>query len=584
MKRSSLTQDDLRHELHEYRERFPRLQDDELFVLWFLRAFLTENEDEAARSVCGGPHDKGVDAVLVDDDTRNVFIVQGKYHREAGAKAESRGDVLGFTELGTTITGPARPFADLLTDISPEVEKRLEEARKRIVAHDYRLQLYYVTMGRCSASLIDEAERLVRSAERQVTFTLVDGRRVLLMLSDYFDGVAPPVPSLDLEVEQGNGVQAGGMLNRYDSCNNIDSWVFSMSDDCVKNIFEQAGIRLFARNVRGFLGNTEINKGMEETLNQELEYFWYYNNGITIVCDDAKPDKRQGRDLLHVTNPQIINGQQTTRILARIRAGRSRASVIVRVICVPRKNGDGNRFETLVSQIVQATNWQNAIRPSDLMSNDRRQIDIERQIRKLGYLYIRKRQSKYEARRVAGNHTGLMIKKEELAQAVAGSDMDPAIVREGKERLFEERYYGQIFPTSDPYYYLNRYWLMRQVGYAARGYPERAYAKWLVLNFVWPQLASLVRSRSGSEAFRSYCERTNWRWAWRSINAVYIAAMKFYRTKRGKGAKVVDVSTFFQRRNLHKDFERFWHSGGNRHRSAFRKTWGRFAADLTTED
>lgn len=582
MKRSQLTQDDLKRELYEYRERFPRLQDDELFVLWFLRAFLTENEDEASRSVCGGPRDKGVDAVLVDDDTRNVFIVQGKYRREAGVKAESRGDVLGFAELGTIITGPARPFADLLTDISPEVGKRLEEARKRIVSRDYRLQLYYVTMGRCSASLLGEAERLVRSAERQVTFALVDGRQVLLMLSDYFDGVAPPVPSLDLEVEQGHGIRSNGILNRYDSHTDIESWVFTMTDQCVTGMFEQAGTRLFARNVRGFLGSTEINKGMESTLCREPEYFWYYNNGITIICDDAKQEKHRGQDILRVTNPQVINGQQTTRTLAHVKASRSRASVIVRVIRVPRNNGAGNSFENLVSQIVQATNWQNAIRPSDLMSNDRRQIDIERQMRKLGYLYIRKRQSKYEARRVAGNHTGHMIKKEELAQAVAGSDMDPAIVREGKERLFEERYYGQVFPTSDPYYYLNRYWLMRQVGYAARGYPERAYAKWLVLNFVWPQLASLVRSRSGSEAFRSYCEKTNWRWAWRSINAVYIAAMTFYRTKRGKGAKAVDVSTFFQRRNLHKDFERFWRFGGNRHRSAFRKTWGRFAADLAT--
>ena len=55
-------------------------------------------------------------------------------------------------------------------------------------------------------------------------------------------------------------------------------------------------------------------------------------------------------------------------------------------------------FETLVSRIVSATNWQNAIKPSDLMSNDRRQIEVERQFRKLDYLYIRKRMTKGEAR------------------------------------------------------------------------------------------------------------------------------------------------------------------------------------------
>ena len=47
-----------------------------------------------------------------------------------------------------------------------------------------------------------------------------------------------------------------------------------------------------------------------------------------------------------------------------------------------------------VSKIVAATNWQNAIKASDLMSNDRRQIDLERNLRKLDYQYLRKRQSK----------------------------------------------------------------------------------------------------------------------------------------------------------------------------------------------
>lgn len=60
-----------------------------------------------------------------------------------------------------------------------------------------------------------------------------------------------------------------------------------MSGDAVAEMYELAGIRLFARNVRGFLGNTEINRGMEQTLRKEPEHFWYYNNGVTIVCDDA---------------------------------------------------------------------------------------------------------------------------------------------------------------------------------------------------------------------------------------------------------------------------------------------------------
>src|SRR5262249_274714 len=139
------------------------------------------------------------------------------------------------------------------------------------------------------------------------------------------------------------------------------------------------------------------NRGMERTLKDEPQHFWYYNNGITMVCDDAEEIRRGVRGLLRVRNPQVINGQQTTRVLHR-RAGEGRsASVLVRVIRVPRDDGrDVSHFEALVSQIVAATNFQNAIRPSDLMSNDRRQVELERQLRKLDYQYIRKRTTKGE--------------------------------------------------------------------------------------------------------------------------------------------------------------------------------------------
>ena len=230
----------------------------------------------------------------------------------------------------------------------------------------------------------------------------------------------------------------------------------------IAQLYEQAGNRLFARNVRGFLGSTEINHGMERTLKQEPNFFWYYNNGITIICDHAEEITSHGKRILRVTNPQVINGQQTTRILARWASKTQTASVSVRVIRVPRDNGEiaqSEHFETLVSQIVSATNWQNAIRPSDLMTNDRRQIEIERQLRKLGYWYIRKRQTVAEARGAAGTQRFFYLTKDTLAQAVAGCDLDLSIVRKGKEGLFEERLYGQVFPTSDPYYYYSESFL-----------------------------------------------------------------------------------------------------------------------------
>jgi hypothetical protein len=587
MAATTLTEDNLRRELHEFKDRYPKLADDELFVLWFLRAFVAEDEGSAASALCGGPRDKGVDAVLIDDPARIVVIIQGKYRQKVAANAEHRGDVTGFAQLAADICGDEPAFASLSKDLSPEVSHRLDEARARIKKRGYALHHYYVTLGKCSAALRDEATRIVRAAAGATTFEIFDGKRILLLLADYLDGVAPPVPFLDLEIESGGGVRTGGVFNRYDSKTDIESWAFSMTGAAVADMYERAGSRLFARNVRGFLGSTEINRGMEATLQREPEYFWYYNNGIAIVCDEAKQESSRGRQILHVTNPQVINGQQTTRTLARSSSKRQGASVLVRVIRVPRSpQRAGNGFETLVSRIVSATNWQNAIRLSDLMSNDRRQIEIERHLRKLHYLYLRKRMTKREARRDAGARHLRLIKKEELAQAVAACDLDPVIVREGKEGLFEERWYAQVFPTADPNYYLSRYWLMREVSYAARGYPERAYAKWLTLHFVWQRLEPLCRKRSQAKAFREACERDKAQVVTpllRSIDLVFSAALRFYRANRGSGPTASDVSTFFKRRALDREFAQFWRSSRNPARSKFAASWVRVQKELHEE-
>jgi hypothetical protein len=237
----------------------------------------------------------------------------------------------------------------------------------------------------------------------------------------------------------------------------------------------------------------------------------------------------------------------------------------------------------LVSQIVKSTNWQNYIVPSDLIANDRRQIEIHRAFRNLGYWYVRKRQTKGEARREAGGKQYKFINKTELAQAVAGCDLDPSIVRRGKEKLFEEKLYGTVFPTPEPYYYLKRFWLMKEVEDASRGYPERAYAKWLVLNFVWNEVSQYLNSSLARNTFerewkirRGYAvaalEKVN--------NIVFRTALQFYRLNRGKGAKAIDISTFFQRKNLHVEFSKFWAGSRNTNRNAFKNAVRKFEIAL----
>jgi hypothetical protein len=574
----TVTETDLKNELADMRERYPRLQDSDLFVAWFLKAYVTEKEKDAVAALVGGPRDKSLDAVYIDDPSKTVFIVQGKYRQRFNGALEHRPDVIGFAELGNTLSDKEARVS-YLKDLDAGATGKLEPALARIRSRDYRLQLYYVTTGRCSPQLASEADRTARQAAISTSIEMFDGKRVLRLLSDYLDGVAPPIPLLELEMESGQGVKLEGILQRFDGATGIESWVFPVNVRHIAKMYEQSGIRLFARNIRGFLGSSKINKNLEKTLETEPEFFWYYNNGVTIVCDAAEKLSKSGRNVIRVVNPQVINGQQTTRILHQYAARNSKATVLVRVISVPRHSDeDSNRFENLVSKIVAATNWQNAISASDLMANDRTQIEIERNLRKLDYdyYYVRKRETKGEARRRSGVQRAEFIKKDDLARAVAACELDPSIVREGKEQLFEERYYSQLFPNSDPYFYLPRYWLVWYVSRAARGFPERAYAKWLVTHFIWPRLSKILRSRRLKDIF-AQVEFVAFD---KACDAVFGAVLAFYRANRGSGQTVIDVSTFFQRRGLHIEFEKFWNKAPVVHRKRFQNGLARFARDL----
>jgi hypothetical protein len=73
---------ELRGEVREFQVQYPHLSDDDSFVAWFVRAYLVDNDEQAFSSVSGGAKDKGIDAVVIDDNAHRVFVLQGKYRRK----------------------------------------------------------------------------------------------------------------------------------------------------------------------------------------------------------------------------------------------------------------------------------------------------------------------------------------------------------------------------------------------------------------------------------------------------------------------------------------------------------------------
>lgn len=550
---SAITIHDFLDTVNDIRSRYRHLSQSDLFTLWFLVSYLIDDEGTAANSLVGGAGDKGVDAIWVDDAAKAVFVIQSKFRESLGDKQENRNDVLGILEVARHLSqSDEQGFSRYLQKMDSLVADRLPVARKRHLDDGYRVLLYFVTLGKVSNTIVNDAKNELNNLSRLVSMEVVESTRAAVIMRNYLDGVAPTIPACSLEIESGNHVRVKTITQRYDEKNGIECWVLSMRGDKIADLFRSAGTRLFARNVRGYLGQRPpVNEAMRETLQDSPDRFFYYNNGITILCDEAEERGREGREVLHIKHPQIINGQQTTRTLAKYPEYAANASVLVKVFAVTQQSVEDVNFNTLLSSIVTGTNYQSPIRQSDLKSNDRVQVALERSMRKLGYGYIRKRQAGSEEKVHVGGKQFHRIKMEEFAQSVAACELDGYVARSSKEKLFDEEKYKVLFPTQEPFFYLARYWLTCKVKEIIRPSDERKEVRWLLISFIWSKIAPLLRSNGQLRTWTEQCQREERALCdplSKCITLSASAAIKFYEATNGRGDEDVDMATFFKSR------------------------------------
>lgn len=122
--------------------------------------------------------------------------------------------------------------------------------------------------------------------------------------------------------------------------------------------------RLFIENVRSYIGDTNVNIDIKNTLNNDEYkiYFPYLNNGLTIMCDSIEKHKVKPNEFI-LNYPRIINGCQTTHIIFEKynESPESVENIEVVTKIIATKDND------LKKQIIFAANNQNSI-DKDLQS------------------------------------------------------------------------------------------------------------------------------------------------------------------------------------------------------------------------
>ncbi len=149
-------------------------------------------------------------------------------------------------------------------------------------------------------------------------------------------------------------------------------------------IYDRWGARLLEQNVRVFLqARVKVNRGIRNTIANNPEMFFAYNNGITATAESlGTVQSPHGLLLTGMRNFQIVNGGQTTAsIHAALRnkdADLDRVFVQMKLSVV-----DPDRATEVVPKISEYANSQNRVSASDFFSNHPFHVRMEEFSRRL---------------------------------------------------------------------------------------------------------------------------------------------------------------------------------------------------------
>ena len=135
-------------------------------------------------------------------------------------------------------------------------------------------------------------------------------------------------------------------------------------------IYDRWGARLLEQNVRVFLqARGNVNRGLRNTITNNPEMFFAYNNGITATAESIETvESPNGLLLTGMRNFQIVNGGQTT---ASIHAALRNKEVDLDKVFVQMKLSivDSDRATEVVPKISEYANTQNRVSAADFFSN-----------------------------------------------------------------------------------------------------------------------------------------------------------------------------------------------------------------------
>lgn len=392
------------------------------------RRLLDCESQAAADTVVDGQQDIGIDAIAVTANATRMWLIQSKWSDKRRA---------GFGE------GDARLFREALTLLdrerfdrfNPKVQDRTEMIRSAWGNSNARVTLIIALMGEGElhhqvVTRLEDLKQDFNSYGEFLDYEVWDAQRIWQIIRD---DQAPP--TIDVVAKLDQWMHLAEPFEAYQGR-------ISVAD--IADWYQQHGERLFEQNIRKSLGLTRVNQELVDTLTTNPDDFWYYNNGITVLCESAQRHSwsraAHAPIELQLGGASVVNGAQTvaaiTAAMQTDPAIAGRAYVAVKVVTTRSCPPD---FGMMVTR---ATNTQNQVEPRDFVALD----PVQWSIREDFILSLHKEYTYKRGELDPASDAGCSVTHAALALACASDNPDLAVrAKNNRDTLWEPGPSGAYF-------------------------------------------------------------------------------------------------------------------------------------------
>lgn len=321
---------------------------------------------DASGSVIDGTNDNGIDAIYFDETETKLYVVQAKWIYDGKGEPDNASVKKFIAGIHDLLSLNLDRFNEKVNIRQDEISNILSNTGLQIVA-------LLVHTGNAETSIhslrdFNDLMEDVNDASEILSWLPLNQGLLHKSLSEDLNS---PITA-DIAVHYWGKVQEP----RYAIYGQV-----AASD--LANVWLTHKDRVLAKNLRGALGDTDVNTEIRESLEKNPELFWYFNNGVTATATHVEKlpigGGKHELGYFHCEGMHIVNGAQTVSTIGRYieknpSVDLSNCFVQFRVVSLQ----DGG--EEFGDEVTKTNNRQNKIEARDFVSQDPEQKRIRTEL------------------------------------------------------------------------------------------------------------------------------------------------------------------------------------------------------------